>query len=90
MPEENYTAIAKHLIEKGADVNLGDNQGMTALMHASENRNLDVVEYLIKYGADVNLKNNQNLTALRIVCLDGYSEFGDKVVKLLREAGATF
>lgn len=43
-------------IDAGADVNVRDNTGCTALMFAIKNGNKEMVELLIKNGADVNAK----------------------------------
>lgn len=52
------------LLEKGADINLkDDNTGETALMWASAIGNLDVVKLLINKGADINIKNKDGKTA---------------------------
>ncbi len=57
-------AEINELIDMGADVNAEDDSGYTALMEASFNGHLDVVELLIKNGADVNETNNHGATAL--------------------------
>ena len=48
------------LIDKGADVNLQDHVGYTALHHAVESRNFDAVSCLVYNGADVNLFTSIN------------------------------
>ena len=48
------------LIDKGADVNLQDHVGYTALHHAVESRNFDAVSCLVHNGADVNLFTSIN------------------------------
>ena len=48
------------LIDKGADVNLQDHVGYTALHHAVERRNFDAVSCLVHNGADVNLFTSIN------------------------------
>ncbi len=46
------------------NVNLQDNSGLTALMHAIKNRNMKVVEALLKCGADVGIKDNKEDAAI--------------------------
>ena len=48
------------LIDKGADVNLQDHVGYTALHHAVQRRNFDAVSCLVHNGADVNLFTSIN------------------------------
>ena len=52
------------LLDKGADVNAKQNDGLTALMTASPSGRVDFVQALIAKGADVNAKDNNDLTAL--------------------------
>lgn len=49
------------LIDKGADVNHADNEGMTALMLY---RSKDISKELLRAGADINKKDNEGNTAL--------------------------
>ena len=50
-----------NLIEAGADVNVQDEYGYTALMNASKKGHLEIVEKLLDAGADVNVKSDKNL-----------------------------
>jgi uncharacterized protein len=45
-------ACVKHLVEAGADVNLGDPKGVTPLIMAATNFNFDVAAYLLSNGAN--------------------------------------
>ena len=57
------------LIDKGADVNLQDHVGYTALHHAVESRNFDAVSCLVHNGAGVNLFTSINKhTPLMLAC----------------------
>ena len=57
------------LIDKGADVNLQDHVGYTALHHAVQSRNFDAVSCLVHNGADVNLFTSINKhTPLMLAC----------------------
>jgi len=71
-------------IANGADVNLQEENGMTALMFAVRAGDVSVVKLLLDAGADVNLHNRDNMTALRYAVNKG----DVSVVKLLLDAGA--
>ncbi|BCS83611.1 putative ankyrin repeat protein [Cotonvirus japonicus] len=87
---EKDAKLIKLLLECGANVNIQNNDGKTALMllvKYSEN-NLDVIKLLLDNGADVNIKENSGWTALMSI-----SVFHDKlhyvdVIKLLLEYNA--
>src|SRR4030042_2013853 len=51
---KGHTNGAAMLIEHGVDVNLKDNDGMTALMWAAREGHTDAVAMLIDKGSDVN------------------------------------
>ena len=57
------------LIDKGADVNLQDHVGYTALHYAVESKNFDAVSCLVHNGADINLFTSVNKhTPLMLAC----------------------
>lgn len=81
--------IVQLLLENGADPNLKDIIGYTALMRACiVSSNIEIIKLLLEYGADPNLKNNDGWTALMMACrfLDKYSSY--ETVKVLLEYGA--
>ena len=68
----NYTACAHLLIRGGADINLQDSNGNSALMRVCKMYNLPkkqiaIAKMLIDLGADVNLVNGSGLDAWKIV-----------------------
>jgi ankyrin repeat protein len=72
--------IVDELIQQNADLDIQDDNGMTALMHASKNNFSEkIVKQLFEYGADATLKNKENKTARDIAANCGNS----KIVKLL-------
>jgi ankyrin repeat protein len=73
--------MVRLLLEKGAPVDTGRNDGWTALMLAAEKGKADAVKALIAKGADVNVKINF-MTPLKLAYR--YPE----VVRILKEAGA--
>jgi len=72
------------LLHAGADVNIRDSEGMTALMVASKNGHSAIVEQLINAGADVNAKADDGWTAIYWASRNGRSA----IVELLINAGA--
>jgi ankyrin repeat protein len=80
----NKIEEVKKLIEKGADVNVVDEYGATALYWASYKGHSEIVKMLIEAGADVNVVNKYGITALHWASYKGHSE----IVKMLKEAGA--
>ncbi len=74
----------KELLKKGADVNVKDEDGRTALMKAANLGKLDVVKCLAELGADWEAKDECGKTALMTAA--NYGEL--EVVKYLVEGGA--
>ena len=56
------------LIDKGADVNLQDHRGYTALHYAVESKNFNAVSCLVHNGADINLFTSSKQTPLMLAC----------------------
>ena len=77
-------ADVKTAMSDGADVNIKDNMGTTALIKASGNGHLDVVKLLLNNDADVNIQDNEGVTALMLASGKGYIG----IVKLLLDMGA--
>lgn len=59
---EDYLEIVKLLVEKGANINIQDEHGRTALHIASVNGRLEMVKLLVEKGADIKVKNNKGET----------------------------
>ena len=60
---------AAELIHAGVDVNVQNENGMTALMRASDAGHVDLIEELYRKGADVNIQNSLGDTALILATL---------------------
>jgi ankyrin repeat protein len=54
----------KNLIDNGVDINLQNNEGVTALILASTNGNKEIVRYLIDSGANLDIQTKEGITAL--------------------------
>ena len=72
------------LIENGADLNIKDNEGRTALIWASIKENFEIVKLLVENGADLDIKDNEGKTALIWASI----KENFKIVKFLVENGA--
>jgi len=86
--------LMKLLMANGADPNVQDLEGCTALILAAKWNDKAPCEYLLSVGASVNAKTNNGLNTLDIVLrLTGSADLsaGRKaLIKLLLEAGADF
>jgi ankyrin repeat protein len=76
--------IVQLLIEAGADINIQDRYGDTALILASMYGSKEIVKLLLKANANVNIQNDNGNTALMYAL--GYDNI--KIIKLLVDAGA--
>ena len=68
-----FLPTIRYLVEKGnANVDLQDNNGLTALMEASMRGYLEVVRYLVENGnANMDLRDNHGRTALMLASTRG-------------------
>ena len=80
----NKKSIVKLLIKKGANVNIQDGFGITALIQASTNGDINIVKLLIEKGADLNKQSSFGKTPLMLALEKGHTE----IAKLLIEKGA--
>lgn len=65
LPSRESLNIAQALLNHGANVNLQDEDGNTALHHAVNHfYHLEIAEMLLNYGANVNVQSNTGDTAL--------------------------
>ncbi len=78
-------AIIDQLIQRGANIDLVNDKGRSALFVASQDGNIDAVHSLIQGGADVNLSDKLGLTPLHAACQRGLVEVAEL---LLTEGGA--
>jgi ankyrin repeat protein len=74
--------IANTLLRYGADVNIADNEGITALMIASSMGFANIVCKLIEHGANVFITNSGGETALTNAMQENHTE----VISILKNA----
>ena len=73
--------VTKVLLGHGADINLQNEEGITALMMSSYNGHTEIVELLLDHHADVRVMTTIGMTALRFSTENGHLQ----VKKLLIE-----
>ena len=61
---EDGKEILFTLLEEGADIDMEDSQGDTALQWAIEENEIEIVEELVYYGADIMHKNKKGISIL--------------------------
>ena len=76
---------AKYLLDKGANVNLKNFSGFTALHWAAFTGRTETLELLIEKGAEVESKTEDGRTPLHIASLRGHLEFVEELLKLESE-----
>ena len=89
--------IAKTLLLQGADPNLGNSQGTTALQefiiqdykHQNVNGYKDIISMLLSTGANPNIQNKYGNTALMIVANECFKHYDNSyMVSILLDKGA--
>ncbi|AVL94346.1 putative ankyrin repeat protein [Megavirus vitis] len=86
-----YKTVIKLLLECGANINIQNNKGETALMLLVSNyfeNNIDVVKLLLDNGANVNFKTSDKWTALMLASRCSNIPSSTDIIKLLLEYGA--
>ena len=64
--ENGHVDCLRELVAAGAEVNIQENDGWTALMLAAQNGHVDCLRELVVSGAEVNIQNNDGWTALMV------------------------
>lgn len=82
--EKHDKASVRTLLQTGADVNVAQVDGTTALHWAAYNEDAETAALLVKAGANVNATNRYGVPPLAEACTNGNAA----IVKLLLEAGA--
>lgn len=68
-------------IKKGADVNIKNQKGVTALWLNALDDNQEMVSFLIKHGANPNIRDKEGSTLLSEVALDGKKDILELLLK---------
>ncbi|KAN0137681.1 Ankyrin repeat-containing domain protein [Lactarius tabidus] len=84
---EGHLEVARMLLERGADVNSKNDEGLTPLQRASQIQQegkSDIMRLLLDYGANANVYDKRRNTPLHFAASEGHLE----VVRMLLELGA--
>ena len=63
---KGYTSVVNVLLASGADVNIKNIQGFTAIMMAAGQGYVEIFQSLMRYEADINAKSDSGQTALKL------------------------
>ena len=80
----NIVGAILNLLEKGADINVKDWQGYTALHYASKGGDTDTVNVIVSRFADINAEDECGWTALHVAAQLGHTS----IVEILLNEGA--
>lgn len=72
-----YLGFIKSLVEKGANINVHGDNGLTPLMEAARRGRYSIVKYLVNEGADINACADDGSTALRLAASSRHWEIVD-------------
>jgi len=83
-----YVKIVKMLLDQGADPNVREQNGFTALHAAAQNDDVEIIRLLLLGGADLTLKSTNGKTAMDIAMDAGHEKatvlLGEGVTKRFR------
>lgn len=71
-----HIELIKLLIEKGADANVRDGDGVTQLLKAMRgNFDFELIELFIKHGADITVADQEGVNSVHLACMKSDSRF---------------
>ncbi|MCF6768524.1 ankyrin repeat domain-containing protein [Thiotrichales bacterium 19S11-10] len=79
--------MAEILLDKGADINVLNENFGTPLHFAVSQNNQEMVQFLLKKGADINIVNNEGLTPLQFATKNKQT---DSIRSLIHHGGARY
>ena len=72
-----YLGFVKSLVEKGVNINVCEDNGLTPLMEAAHRGYYSIVKYLVNEGADMNVCDNDGSTVLQLAASGHHWEVVD-------------
>jgi ankyrin repeat protein len=82
------TEIVRMLLKQGANPNVREQNGDTALHAAAQNADVDTIRLLLFGGADLNIKNDENKTPLDLALEAGHAQaallLGEGITKRIK------
>lgn len=87
--ERQDVGALQTLIADGADVNVAQADGATALQWAAHWDDLDTVDLLLNAGADVNAANDLGVSALMLACENGSASVVERLLEAEADPNAT-
>lgn len=72
-----HLGFVKSLVEKGVNIDIYGDNGLTPLMEAARYGRFSIVKYLINEGADMNVRANDGSTALQLAASSCHWEIVD-------------
>ena len=77
--------IVRCLLQAGANINMQNKEGKTALMIAIERKDPVIVQELIENGADVLIKDNKGIDAYNLAMIKGNLEMARMIQEAVKE-----
>lgn len=77
-----YSYIGDYLLKNGADLNYLDSNGLSPLMNAAGQDNVEACKQYVSYGADINFTTKDGLTALDEAAVMGAEHTAEYLISL--------
>jgi ankyrin repeat protein len=78
--QQNFIEMVKLLVERGADVNLQNENGTTPLIKACFNEFFEIAKYLVENNADINRSDKEGFTPLMFAAGKGNEKLSEYLI----------
>jgi ankyrin repeat/SAM/basic leucine zipper domain-containing protein 1 len=75
--------ISELLLEQGADPNIADKTGKTALLYAARDGHTELIPLLVQYGGSIAIRDRESNTPLMLARTNKHSDAEQVILKLL-------